>query len=173
MPSPAYLKITGAKQKLISAGASTVDSVGNIYQSEFEDEILVQKIEHEINTPTDPQSGQPSGKRVHGPYKVTFTTNKSKPLLLTAICKSEKLDEVVIRQFRATSAHPAEFYYKTTLENATIIKMRTSQSHAQEVDESFRQQEVELWFSYKKITESHEICGTEGSDDWEEGWTAV
>lgn len=168
MASPAYLKITGNKQGNISKGASTAESIGNIYQSEFEDEIMVQQIDHEINTPIDPQNGQPSGKRVHGPYKVTFTTNKSKPLLLEAICGAELLSEVVISQYRATSEDPNEFYYRTTLTDATIIKLRTIQSHAQDSSLTPRHQEVEVWFSYRRINECHEICGTEGYDDWQE-----
>ncbi|MCE5990049.1 Hcp family type VI secretion system effector [Pseudomonas sp. 5FOS] len=167
MASPAYLKINGKVQGNISEGASTSESIGNIYQSEFADEIMVQKIEHEINTPIDPQNGQPSGKRVHGPYKVTFTTNKSKPLLLESICKAELLPEVVITQYRATSEDPNELYYRTTLTDATIIKLRTEQPHAQEDTPTPRHQEVEVWFSYRKITECHEVCGTEGSDDWQ------
>lgn len=167
MASPAYMKITGTVQGAISDGASTAESIGNIYQSEFENWIMVQKIEHEIRMPTDPQNGQPSGQRIHDAYKVTFTTNKSKPLLLYSICTSELLPEVVITQFRATSAHPSELYYRTTLTDATIIKMRTVQPHAQDSSTTPRHQEVELWFSYRKITECHEISGTEGSDDWQ------
>ncbi|MCX2890160.1 MULTISPECIES: type VI secretion system tube protein TssD [unclassified Pseudomonas] len=167
MASPAYLKITGTAGGNISEGASTVESIGNIYQSDFENEIMLQKIEHEINTPIDPQNGQPSGKRVHGPYKVTFTTNKSKPILLESICKAELLPEVTIKQFRATNENPNQHYYTTTLTDATIIKLRTHQPHAQEDTLTPRHQEVELWFSYRKITETHVKSSTEGSDDWQ------
>ncbi len=64
MPTPAYISIQGN----ITQGAFTADSVGNVYQDGHEDQILVQEIEHLIATPTDPQSGQPSGQRVHKPH---------------------------------------------------------------------------------------------------------
>ena len=66
MPTPAYIKIQGKTQGLITQGAFTADSVGNVFVEGHEDQILVQEIDHLISTPTDPQSGQPSGQRVHG-----------------------------------------------------------------------------------------------------------
>ena len=67
MPTPAYMRIEGEKQGLITAGTFTEDSVGNIYQEGHEDEVLVQGFEHQVLLPRDPQSGQPTGQRVHKP----------------------------------------------------------------------------------------------------------
>ncbi|WP_126980509.1 type VI secretion system tube protein TssD, partial [Saezia sanguinis] len=67
MPTPAYISIEGKTQGNITQGAFTADSVGNVYVEGHEDEILVQEISHRVTTPTDPQSGQPSGQRVHKP----------------------------------------------------------------------------------------------------------
>ena len=41
MANPAYMKITGGIQGLISAGCSTHASIGNRYQSGHTDEIMV------------------------------------------------------------------------------------------------------------------------------------
>ncbi len=71
MPIPAYMSIEGESQGDITEGANTEDSVGNDYQEEHEDEFLVQEFQHEISVPTNPQSGQPSGQRVHGHLVVT------------------------------------------------------------------------------------------------------
>ncbi|MCP4746618.1 MAG: type VI secretion system tube protein Hcp, partial [Desulfobacteraceae bacterium] len=81
MPTPCYLSIEGERQGLISAGAFTEDSVGNIYQDDHADQILVQSISHAMTVPTDPQSGQPAGQRVHGPLTITKVLDKSSPLL--------------------------------------------------------------------------------------------
>ncbi|MCP4745829.1 MAG: type VI secretion system tube protein Hcp, partial [Desulfobacteraceae bacterium] len=54
MPTPCYLSIEGERQGLISAGAFTEDSVGNIYQDEHADQILVQSVGHAMTVPTDP-----------------------------------------------------------------------------------------------------------------------
>ncbi len=42
MPTPAYMRIEGEKQGLITAGTFTEDSVGNIFQEGHEDEVLVE-----------------------------------------------------------------------------------------------------------------------------------
>ncbi len=81
MPTPAYISITGKTQGNITKGATTADSVGNVFVEGHEDQILVQEIEHRVTTPTDPQSGQPSGQRVHKPYVFTCALNKAVPLL--------------------------------------------------------------------------------------------
>lgn len=65
MATPAYMSITGTKQGLITAGAFTADSVGNTYQEGHEDQVVVQGFSHEVIIPRDPQSGQPTGQRVH------------------------------------------------------------------------------------------------------------
>ncbi|GAB7198543.1 hypothetical protein OS11_48290 [Dickeya oryzae] len=81
MPTPCYISIEGKTQGNITAGAFTSDSVGNIYVQGHEDEMLVQEFKHIVTVPTDPQSGQPAGQRVHKPFKFTVALNKAVPLL--------------------------------------------------------------------------------------------
>ncbi len=71
MATHAYMCITGTKQGLITAGAFTEDSVGNTYQEGHEDQVMVQGFNHEVIIPRDPQSGQPTGQRVHKPVVIT------------------------------------------------------------------------------------------------------
>lgn len=89
MATPAYIKMIGQTQGNITAGAFTADSVGNVYQQGHEDEILVQEIKHEVTTPTDPQSGQPTGQRVHKPFVFTSSLNKATPLMYQALASGE------------------------------------------------------------------------------------
>ena len=83
MPTPAYIKIEGKTQGNITAGAFTSDSVGNVFVEGHEDEILVQEIKHQVTVPTDPQSGQPAGQRVHKPFVFTSSLNKATPLTVS------------------------------------------------------------------------------------------
>ena len=71
MPTPAYLEIEGSTQGAITENAFSEDSVGNIYQEGHENEILVQAYEHVVTVPTDVQSGQPTGQRMHKPMSIT------------------------------------------------------------------------------------------------------
>ncbi len=91
MATPAYMSITGTKQGLITAGAFTEDSVGNTYQEGHEDQVMVQGFNHEVIIPRDPQSGQPTGQRVHKPVVITKVFDKASPLLLAALTSGERL----------------------------------------------------------------------------------
>ena len=85
MSQPVYIKVKGSTQGLISSGASTEASIGNRYQSGHEDEIMAQEVSHIVTVPVDPQSGQPSGQRVHKPFSFTTSLNKAVPLLYNAL----------------------------------------------------------------------------------------
>ncbi|CSC58544.1 Hemolysin co-regulated protein [Vibrio cholerae] len=85
MPTPCYISIEGQTQGLITAGACTADSIGDSFVEGHEDEMLVQQFDHVVTVPTDPQSGQPSGQRVHKPFKFTVALNKAVPLLYNAL----------------------------------------------------------------------------------------
>ena len=79
MPTPAYMTITGATQGDISAGAMSADSVGTLSNKSQENSIQIQEFELEIAIPTDPQSGQPTGRRVHNGVRVVKYIDKSSP----------------------------------------------------------------------------------------------
>jgi type VI secretion system secreted protein Hcp len=94
MAEPNFMPLTGPRQGLITAGAFTADSVGNTYQEGHEDQVMVQGFSHEVIIPRDPQSGQPTGQRVHKPVKITKVFDKSSPLLLAALTSGERLTEI-------------------------------------------------------------------------------
>lgn len=123
MPTPAYISIHGKTQGNITQGAFTADSVGNVYQEGHEDQILVQEVEHLIATPTDPQSGQPSGQRVHKPFIFTASLNKATPLLYQALAAGEMLPEVEVevkvKWYRTSTEGKQEHFFTTRLEDAT------------------------------------------------------
>ena len=85
MPIPAYMSVEGVTQGLITGGALSEDSVGNLYQEGHDDEFMVQAFEHQIAIPRDAQIGQPSGTRIHMRMKVTKIFDKSSPLLYQAL----------------------------------------------------------------------------------------
>ena len=103
MPTPAYMSITGERQGLITASNFTEPSVGNIYQEGHENETLIQAFEHKILLPRDPQSGQPTGQRVHTPMKVTKVMDKCSPLLYRALTSGERLPKVEMKFYRTSA----------------------------------------------------------------------
>ncbi|MFD2640557.1 Hcp family type VI secretion system effector [Pseudomonas japonica] len=166
MPTPAYISIHAQNQGHITEGASTSDSVGNVYQDGHEDQILVQEIEHLIITPTDPQSGQPTGRRVHKPFTFTSSLNKATPLLYQALANGEMLPDVEVKWYRTSIDGFQEHFFTTRLVDATIVAIDTVLPHAQDPKKSDYTQLVKVAMAYRKIIWIHAIAGTEGSDDW-------
>ncbi|PRN01941.1 hypothetical protein A0O30_24995 [Pseudomonas sp. LLC-1] len=166
MPTPAYISIEGKTQGNITAGAFTSESVGNVFVQGHEDEILVQEIKHQVTVPTDPQSGQPTGQRVHKPFVFTSSLNKATPLMYRALASGEMLPTVEVKWYRTSVEGTQEHFFTTKLEDATIVDINTVLPHAQNQKNNNYTQLVEVALSYRKITWTHEAAGTLGSDDW-------
>lgn len=166
MPTPCYLSLEGAIQGSISAGAFTADSVGNVYVEGHENEILVQAVSHDVGVPTDPQSGQPTGQRVHGPLVVTCALNKSTPLIFNAVVSGEMLTEARLKWYRTSVDGKQEHFFTYILEDAVATNLSVDMPHAQDEGSSSVTQLVDVTFTYRKITLEHTVSGTSGSDDW-------
>lgn len=166
MPTPAYISITGKTQGNITAGAFTADSVGNIFVQGHEDEMLVQEFEHVVAVPTDPQSGQPSGQRVHKPLRFTVAYNKALPLLFNALASGEMLPTVELKFYRTSIEGKQEQFFTIKLEDATIIEIDSKQPHCQDRSKADFTQLVRVSLAYRKIVWEHTKAGTSGSDDW-------
>ncbi|PWI77356.1 type VI secretion system tube protein Hcp [Enterobacter sp. CGMCC 5087] len=166
MPAPCYISITGARQGLITKDAFTADSVGNNYVEGHKDEMMVQAFKHIITVPTDPQSGQPSGLRVHKPFKFTVTLNKAVPLLYNALASGELLDGVALKWYRISAQGQREHFFTTALTDATIVDINLHMPHCQDENEANYTQLVEVSLAYRKIEWEHIVGNTSGSDDW-------
>ena len=165
MATPAYMSITGSKQGLITRGASTADSMGNNYQEGHEDQVLVQAFNHKIKVPRDPQSGQPTAPREHQELCITKVFDKASPLLLQAQTSNELLTKVEIQWYR-TSKGVQEHYYTTYLEDAVIVEIRDYMLNCQDSANAHFTHLQDVCMTYRKISWTHEVCGTSGTDDW-------
>jgi type VI secretion system secreted protein Hcp len=166
MPTPAYLSIEGATQGQITSGAFTADSVGNIYQEGHEDEILVEAFSHNVTVPTDPQSGQPTGQRVHKPLTITKVFDKSSPMLYQALTTGEKLNNCKLKWYRTSPAGVQEHYFTMELEDAIITDIQARMPNCQDPAKAHFTHLEEVSFSYRKIIWTHEVAGTSSQDDW-------
>jgi len=166
MPTPAYMSIEGTKQGNITQGTLTADSVGNIWQEAHQDEILVEAFKHTVMVPTDPQSGQPTGQRVHRPLTVTKVYDKSSPLLYQALTSGERLGKVVVKWYRTTMEGQQEHYFSHELEDAVIVDITAHMPNCQDPGQTHFTHLEDVTFTYRKITWTHQKAGTSGSDDW-------
>jgi len=170
MPVPAYMTVEGATQGDITEGALTQDSVGMAHRedTDFVDSFMVQAFEHNIVIPRDSQSGQPSGVRMHQPIKVTKVFDKSSPLLYQALVTGESLT-CTIEWYRNSETGEPEHYFTQEIEGASVVDIRAYMPNCQDpASKDFTHLE-EVSFSYSSITWTHEIGGTEGTDDWRAG----
>jgi len=168
MPIPAYMSVEGVTQGMITEGALSEDSVGSTYQEGHDEHFMVQAFEHNIIIPRDVHSGQPSGQRVHQPLKVTKVFDKSSPLLYQALVTGESLT-CVIEWYRTSSEGVQEHYFSHELEGAVIVDIKAIMPNCQDPSMSHFTHLEEISFSYSSIIWTHEIGGTEGSDDWRIG----
>lgn len=166
MPTPAYMRIEGEKQGLITAGNFTEDSVGNIFQEGHEDEVLVQGFGHQVVLPRDPQSGQPTGQRVHKPVMISKIFDKSSPLMYNALTSGERLPKVEIKWYRTSSTGTQEHYFTTTLADAIIVDIVAKMPNCQDPGLSHFTHLEDVFMTYRAIEWTHEVAGTSGSDDW-------
>lgn len=166
MPTPSYISIEGQTQGLITAGACTPESIGDAYVEGHENEMLVQEFDHTVIVPTDPQSGNPSGQRVHKPFQFTVSLNKAVPLLYNALASGEMLKNVELKWYRTSLAGKQENFFVTKLENATVVEIHCAMPHCQDPANEKFTQNVTISLSYRKITWDHLTAGTSGADDW-------
>jgi type VI secretion system secreted protein Hcp len=153
---PAHLEIQGETQGKIEG---TCDMAGR------EGTIIVYAMDQLIHIPRDPQSGLPSGKRVHGPMTITKEFDKASPKLYQALCTGEHLT-VTLRWYRIDKAGNEEHYFTHSLEDAIIVSMKPYMPIAfLEENEPYRHME-ELSFTYRKIKWTWEIDGIESEDSW-------
>ncbi len=168
MAQPFYMTVSGESQGDLHPGATDVDSLGNLSRSSHKDEIQCQAFELDIAAPTDPQSGQPTGKRVHHGLKVTKVFDKSSPLLFQALAKSERITEAAFNFYRTAPDGTEELYYVVTIKNATVIAIKGIQPNALDPSNGPFLPMEEVTFAYKDIEWSHEVASTSGADSWED-----
>ena len=86
--------------------------------------ILVEQFDHSVHIPTDPQSGLPTGKRIHRPFTVTAMIDPATPKIFQALCSGEHLKSVVLEFYAIAKQGKDEKYYTTKLEDAVVVKVR-------------------------------------------------
>lgn len=172
MPTPAYMTVEGANQGNITEGNFTEESVGNIWQEGHENEVLVEAFQHEVIIPRDPQSGQPTGQRVHQPLVITKIYDRCSPLLYNALTSGERLPTVQIKWYRTSATGTQEHYFTHELEDAIIVDIKAHMPNCQDPGQAHFTHLEDVMFTYRKITWTHEVCGTSGSDDWRAPVTA-
>ena len=167
MPAIAYMTLEGVSQGEISEGASSEDSIGTLSKADQEDTIQVLEFEHHLHLPTNRMTGKPSAPRQHGDFTVTKYLDKSSPQLLQAMASGEQITQCEIKWFRTSVEGEQEHYFTTLIEEATVTNVDTLLPTCIDPNLSDLTHMERVTFRYKKITWTHEVAGTSGSDSWD------
>jgi type VI secretion system Hcp family effector len=143
-----YLTLTGERQGEISAGCGTEKSIGNRFQYRHENEILVYQLSS--------SSVSTAGGVHHQGLRFTKPTDKSSPLLTTAINENEKL-RLSFDYYRTNRFGRQEKYYHIELRGASIQGITSSHKKDSLDTES-------ITVSYEYIRSKHLIANTEFSN---------
>ena len=159
----AYLHLKGQKQGVIS---------GSVTQKGREGKIMVIAVSHEIVSPRDPQSGLPTGRRIHKPFVITKELDKSSPLLYNALCSNENITEFELQFFSpkltAGSGTGMEVNnYTVKLVNANIADIRFTMLNNKNPELMKYAEYEEVAFTYQKITWTWTDGGITATDNWE------
>ena len=168
MSMPTYLTIIGEKQKLITGGCSSLESIGNNYQLGREDQILVESFDQHFGRP----QGAQSGHRVHGPFIITKMLDKSTPLLFEAWRTGETLSLCTLDWYRVSPGGFQEHYFTMVYKDALITDIHISMPRWRDPAVAHITPLETVTFTYRTIASTHETCGTMGSDYWDEGTSA-
>jgi len=165
MSQPCYISVTGSTQGNISEKAFTADSVGNIYQEGHANELFCQSLSLHVTIPRDPQSGSPTGQRVHQPARMIKYFDRASPLLLGSITSGEIL-QITANYFRTSTAGQQENYFQLQFTDVLLVDLKQYTPLALDPANGPYRDMEEILFTYRAIQSTHKIAGTSGSDDW-------
>jgi uncharacterized protein len=161
MASHSYITITGKKQGLISAGASSQESIGNKSQMGHEDEIMVLAYAHNMVAGNDGTVAGGRGK--HLPITITKNIDKSSPLLASALHDGEEVD-CIIDFYRTATTGGQEKYYTVTLTGGRVSFISLQIPHSIQMHDAQPQELVSL--RYREITWTHIQASTNAFSTW-------
>jgi type VI secretion system secreted protein Hcp len=157
MPMPCYLIVEGEKQGKIE---------GSVKVKGHEGKILVQAVDHVIEIPKSPQTGLPTGKRVHQPMTLTKEIDKASPKLFQALTSGEQTQE----REPGVLPHLAQGHGREVLHRQAHLghpDQRPSWTPNCLNPENKQMGHMEdISFTYEKITWTFEPDGIEAEDSW-------
>lgn len=163
MAMAAYAYLKGAKSGQIK---------GSVTQKGREDSIMVIAVSHSIMSPRDPQSGLPTGQRMHKPFTFTKELDKATPILYNVLCTNENLTECIFKfwtpQIKAATGVGSEVQHFTIkLTNANIASLDFRMANIRHTDLVKFAEYEELALTYQKIEWTWNDGGITADDDWE------
>lgn len=154
MSNLVYLSVAGQNQGNISAGCSSLDSIGNKAQIAHLDQIMVYGMNHSLSRVQNVN---------HQAVTIIKPIDKSSPLLAKAITDNEIL-VCDFYLYRTSKVGMAECYYKVKITGARVTQIDFVVPHS--VIEGGGEAQEKVSFSYETITWEHCTAGTSTYSLW-------
>lgn len=157
MAVPAHMYLTGIRQGNIQGSCDMRGREGSV---------LVEEFHHQVTIPNDPQTGLPTGKRVHKPFRLCKYYDKASPKLYQALVTGERFSNVRIDWYRINPGGEEELYFRHTLEDAILTDISPYMPNCLDAStDQFQHMEM-VSFTYRKIIWTWIPDGIESEDDW-------
>jgi type VI secretion system secreted protein Hcp len=85
---------------------------------------VVLSFEYGVQSPFDPNSGLPTGKRKHDPITITREVDSASPLLWQALCTNEALESVTFTFDKTGSGSSGKRFRTIEVKNALISSIK-------------------------------------------------
>ncbi|OAT33403.1 Hcp family secreted protein [Buttiauxella ferragutiae ATCC 51602] len=148
------MSLNGELQGLISAGCSSLNSIGNKAQVIHYDQIMVMELSHSLTRQQNVN---------HQALTMVKPIDKSSPLLGKAITENECLT-CDFSFYRTNRMGMNECYYKLKLINARIAGIHLQVPHT--IDDSDGQPQETIELTYESINWEHCTAGTSAYSLW-------
>jgi type VI secretion system secreted protein Hcp len=120
-----------------------------------------------VQSPRDPASGLPTGKRIHHPITVYKEWGVISPQLFEAMVTNENLPMVVIEEVRINPKGQEAVYMEIRLTNANISEIEIDPERAS-TPPLWTNREIErVSFTFQKIEIENKASKVTAQDDWE------
>lgn len=158
MATTAYLRLKGQKTGPIKGGVT---------QKGREGTIAVIAVSHTIDSPRDPASGLPTGKRQHHPFVITKELDRSSPVLYQVLVTNENLTQFDLLFWESSSSGVEQQDYTIKLTNASIVSIHFVMPNTKDPNTARLNPYEEIAFTYEKIQWTWNDGGITAEDDWE------
>lgn len=151
-----YMTIDGEKQGKISERCSSLDSIGNKYQSGHENEIFVYEMIGHLSRQQN---------SVHHPVEIRKPIDKATPLIAQALSSNEILN-VGLTFYRTAISGGGELFFKVKLTGATLKDTRIYFPNSLTHNDVQPYESISI--QYESITWEHVIAGTSSYSIWQD-----
>jgi type VI secretion system secreted protein Hcp len=160
MPIPAYMWMKDENGAEVKGSVEVADRQGSIEVLEFE---------HQVRTPTDPDTGKLTGTRKHESMRVVKAFDSSSPYLYRAVCEGQTFAEIELKWYQIDDTGSETEYFNHKMEQCKICSVKPIMYNVKDPSKERYVHLEEVEIRYQKITWTFVDGTIEASDSWVEG----